>query len=46
MGATPGFIGCLEASEAIKIIAGCDGVLRNRLFVIDALTMESQTIEI
>lgn len=46
MGATPGFIGCLEASEAIKIIAGCDGVLRNRLFMIDALAMESRTIEI
>lgn len=46
MGVTPGFIGCTEAAEAIKIIAGCGEVLRNRLFTIDLLTMESHTIDL
>ncbi len=46
LGATPGTIGCLEASEALKILAGCGQPLRNRLFTIDLLTMESRTIEL
>lgn len=46
LGTTPGTIGCLEASEALKILAGCGQPLRNRLFTIDLLTMESRTIEL
>lgn len=46
LGTTPGFIGCLEASEAIKIITGCGEVLSNRLFTIDMRTMECHTINL
>lgn len=46
MGTTPGFIGCLEASEVLKIVTGIGDVLRNRLFTIDMLTMESRTIDL
>lgn len=46
MGTTPGFIGCLEASEVLKIVTGIGDVLRNRLFTIDMLTMESRTINL
>ncbi len=46
VGVTAGTIGCLEAAETIKIIVGCGNVLRNRLFTIDLLTMESQTIDL
>lgn len=45
LGTTPGVIGTLEAAEAIKLIVGCGRPLRNRLFTIDLLTMESRTIE-
>ena len=46
LGTTPGFIGCLEASEVLKIVSGIGNVLRNRLFTIDLLTMESRTIDL
>ncbi len=46
MGAVPGTIGCLEASEAIKIITGCGEVLSGRLLLVDMLTMQMQTIDI
>ncbi len=46
LGTTPGFIGCLEASEVLKIVTGIGNVLRNRLFTIDLLTMESRTIDL
>lgn len=46
MGPTPGVIGCLEASEVLKIVTGCGEVLRNRLFTIDLRTMESQTMNL
>lgn len=40
MGAIPGIIGSVEASETIKIITGAGTTLNNRLFTIDALSME------
>lgn len=46
LGVTPGFIGCLEASETIKVLTGCGEVLRNRLFTIDMRTMECHTIDL
>lgn len=46
MGATPGVIGCIEASEAVKLLAGCGEVLRNRLFWIDLKAMQSRIFEI
>lgn len=46
LGVVPAFIGSIQASEAIKIITGCGEVLRNKLYTIDLLTMQSQTFEI
>lgn len=46
MGVVPGLIGCLEASEVIKVITECGSPLRNKLFVLDSLTMESQLLEL
>ena len=45
IGAVPGIIGCIEASEAIKIITGCGEPLRNRLFTIDVLSMQSEILK-
>lgn len=40
MGAVPGIIGTIEASETIKIITGAGIPLNDRLFTIDVLNME------
>lgn len=45
LGAVPGVIGALEASEAIKILAGFGTVAEGRLFTIDLLTLETSLIE-
>lgn len=45
VGATPGVIGVLEASEAVKLLAGFGELLDGRLFTIDLLTMRSEVIE-
>ncbi|MFI3289058.1 MAG: HesA/MoeB/ThiF family protein [Rikenellaceae bacterium] len=46
MGVVPGVVGSIEAAEVIKVITGCGTPLRNRLFTIDLLTMESQILEL
>ena len=47
MGAVPGVIGALQASEAIKIIIGRDtDVLEGRLFTIDMMTMKCSLINV
>ncbi len=46
IGTLPGIIGCIEATEAIKIITGIGEVLANKLFVINLLTMETNIFEI
>ncbi len=46
VGIVPGVIGTLEASEAIKIIAGFGVVLDGRLFTIDFKSMQTLIIEI
>lgn len=48
-GVTPtltGIIGCLQANEAIKYLAGLPGLLSARLLIFDALTMESHVISL
>ncbi len=46
LGVLPGIIGCLQANEAIKLLAQIGEPLTGRLFVIDALTLISRTIKI
>lgn len=46
IGAVPGVIGTLEASEAIKLIAGFGDILDGRLFTIDLKTLQTLIIEI
>lgn len=45
MGVVPGVVGCIEAAEVIKLVTGCGEPLRNKLFTIDLLTMETQLLE-
>ena len=40
VGATAGFVGCLQAAEALKHLAGLGSTLRNTLLVVDAEDME------
>lgn len=44
LGVTPGLIGCVEASEVIKIICGYGEVLSGKLWQINLKTLESYTI--
>lgn len=46
LGAVPGVIGAIQASEALKVLAGCGEPLWERLFTIDLLTMETNIIKI
>ncbi len=46
VGMLPGIIGCIEASEAIKIITGAGDVLSGKLFTIDLLTMRTNLFDI
>lgn len=44
VGVLPGLIGCMQANEAIKVITGIGAPLSGKLLIVDALTMQSQTI--
>ena len=44
IGAVAGYIGCLQACEAIKLIAGFGKPLEGRLLTVDCLEMTTQTI--
>lgn len=44
LGVLPGIIGCMQASETIKILTGIGEPLAGRLFIFDALTFSAQTI--
>jgi adenylyltransferase/sulfurtransferase len=46
LGVLPGIIGCLQASEVIKIIAGIGEPLAGRLFLFDALSFSTRTVAI
>ena len=39
IGVTPAVIGCIQATEVIKYIAGCGRLLTNRLLIYDGLNM-------
>ena len=45
LGAVPGVIGAIQASEAIKILAGFGTPLEGALFIIDFLTLETTTLK-
>lgn len=46
MGVLPGIVGCVEASEAIKLITGCGENLSGKLWTIDLLTMQSFVLDL
>lgn len=45
MGVVPGVVGTIQASEVVKLIVGAGSLLRNKLFTIDLLTMQTQIVE-
>jgi adenylyltransferase/sulfurtransferase len=46
LGVLPGIIGCLQASEVIKVITGVGETLSGRFFTFDALQFETRTFRI
>ena len=46
IGSVPGVVGTIQATETIKLIVGCGELLAGRLFTINLLTMETQTINL
>ena len=46
LGVLPGIIGSVQANEALKLASGVGVSLAGRLYILDAFTMESRTIEI
>jgi sulfur-carrier protein adenylyltransferase/sulfurtransferase len=45
-GVLPGIVGCVQATEAIKLITGIGSPLVGRLLIFDALEMDFQTVKI
>ena len=45
VGVLPGVIGCLQATEVIKLITGVGEPLSGKLLLFDALSMQSQTVQ-
>ncbi len=45
LGVLPGLIGTLQATEAIKVLAGLEGVLSGELLTVDALSMQFQKLK-
>lgn len=46
LGAVPGVGGAIQACETIKTITGCGDILAGKLFTINLLTLQTETIEI
>lgn len=46
LGAVPGVVGAMQACEAIKSITGCGNLLAGKLFTINLLTLQTETIDI
>jgi hypothetical protein len=45
-GVLPGIVGCIQATEAIKLVTGIGTPLVGRLLIFDALDMDFQTVKI
>lgn len=45
LGVLPGIVGALQANEAIKIITGAGEVLSGKLYIINALSMQTYTVD-
>jgi adenylyltransferase/sulfurtransferase len=45
-GVLPGIVGCIQATEAVKLITGMGEPLIGRLLIFDALQMEFQTVTV
>ena len=46
LGTLPGLLGTLQANEALKYLLGLDGLLESKLLLIEASTMDFQTLAI
>lgn len=46
LGVLPGIIGSMQASEIIKVLAGIGVPLDGKLFILDAMTLETRTLKI
>ena len=46
LGVLPGIIGCIQASEVIKIVTGIGDVLSGKLFLFDALDFSTRTVSV
>ena len=46
LGPVPGFMGFIEAAEAIKLVSGKGDILKNKLLMFDALTLEINVFNI
>ena len=46
IGVLPGIIGCLQANEVLKIVAGIGDPLSGKLFLFDALAFTTRTLKI
>jgi molybdopterin/thiamine biosynthesis adenylyltransferase len=46
LGVLPGILGTIQANEVIKVITGIGETLAGRLFLLDALTFETRTLDI
>lgn len=46
LGVLPGIIGSLQASEVIKVLVGIGDPLAGKLFIFDALTLETRVLKI
>ncbi len=45
LGVLPGIIGSIQANEVVKIILNIEGVLKNKLFLLNTKTMETNILE-
>ncbi|MFH5885679.1 molybdopterin-synthase adenylyltransferase MoeB [Halalkalibaculum sp. DA3122] len=46
LGVLPGIIGCIQASEVIKVITGIGELLAGKLFLFDALNFSTRTVKV
>ncbi|MCB0770079.1 MAG: HesA/MoeB/ThiF family protein [Flavobacteriales bacterium] len=44
LGVVPGTIGCLQATEALKVLLGMEGILRGKLLIQDLIGQSARTI--